>query len=115
MTMTAPITLFETPEMSVVPRKFVVGEEMKTMTTATALDRAVPMTGAVLVPVARKAPARGIDRAVTGLAVAMLKWSRARELRAAMNHEEHDRRLQLRNSELQRETDALRLTQRIGL
>ncbi len=115
MTMTAPITLFETPEMSVVPRKFVVREEMKTMTTATALDRAVPMTGAVHVPMARRAPARGIDRAVMTLAVAMLKWSRARELRAAMNHEEHYRRLQLRNSELQREADALRLTQRIGL
>ncbi|HEU4849409.1 MAG TPA: hypothetical protein VFS93_03270 [Terrimesophilobacter sp.] len=121
MTMTAPITLLEAPEMSVVARKFVVGEEMNTMTTATALDcatplnRTVPPNGTVRAPVARRAPARGIDRALTTLAVAMLKWSRAREQRAATSHQEHYRRLQLRNSELQREADALRLTQRIGL
>lgn len=109
MTMTVPIAVLEAPEMSVATRRFVAGEEMKTMTTANALDCA---TG---VPAARKAPASGIDRAVKSLAVAMLKWSRARELRTATNHEEHTRRLQLRNSELQREADALRLTQRIGL
>ncbi len=109
MTMTAPIALFETPEMSVVSRKFVVREEVKTMTTATALDCSIDA------PAARRSSSRGLDRVVKTLAVAMLKWSRDRESRAAASHSERSRRLQLRNSELQRETDALRLTQRIGL
>ncbi len=109
MTITAPITLFEAPKMSVVTRKFVVREEVKSMTTATALEHGIDF------PAASRTTSHGIDRVVTNLAVAMLKWSRARELRAATNHEEHYRRLQLRNSELQREADALRLTQRIGL
>lgn len=115
MTVTAPIAIFEAPELSVVARRFVVREEMKTMTTAIGLDCAVPLNRTVSAPAARKVPMRGIDRAVRNLAVAMLKWTRAREQRAVMSHEEHYRRLQLRNSELQREADALRLTQRIGL
>jgi hypothetical protein len=109
MTMTAPIAVLEAPDMSVVTRKFVVREEMKTMTTVTAADCRIDA------PTARRARSNGLDRAVRTLAVAMLSWSRRREARAAMNHSEHARRLQQRNAQLQREADTLRLTQRIGL
>lgn len=109
MTMTAPITLFEAPAMSDAARKFVVREEVKNMTTATALDCSIDA------PVVRRNHSHGLDRAVKSLAVAMLKWSRERESRASMGHREHSRRLQLRDSQLEREVAALRMTQRIGL
>lgn len=120
MTMTAPIALLEAPEMSVAPRKFVVREEVKSMTTATALDRSAPLNATspnriVGASAARRIQPRGIDRAVRLTAVAMLKWSRERESRVLVDHAERARRLQLRNSELQREAETLRLTQRIGL
>jgi hypothetical protein len=109
MTMTAPITLFEAPEMSDAAPKFVVREEVKIMTTANALDCAMDA------PVTRTAPSHGLDRAVKALAVAMLKWSREHESRSRMSRGEHSRRLQARDSALRREADALRMTQRIGL
>ena len=56
-----------------------------------------------------------IDGVVEALAVAMLKWSHAREARAAMSSLEHYRRRQLATSARQRELQALRLTQRLGL
>lgn len=109
MTICAPAVHFDTVEMSVVTRRFVVGEEVKYMTTATALDRLIDASVA-----SRKRP-RGIDRVVMSLAVAMLKWSRVRAERNAQTHHEHSHRLQQANSALQREADALRMTQRIGL
>ncbi len=58
--------------------------------------------------------AHAIDGVVETIAVAMLKWSRAREEHSVMNHVEHSRRRQLWASEQHREIDALRLTQRLG-
>lgn len=66
------------------------------------------------VSMARSGRARGIDRAVVSLAVAMLNWSRAREARAIVDHAEYSRRRQLLNSQQQREIGALRLSQHIG-
>lgn len=109
MTITAPIRVLKTPEMSVVPRKFMVREEVKTMTTATALDRSIDS------PAASRTTPHGIDRVVERLAVALLRWSRTHAERGVLNHSEHSLRMQQRNSELQREADALRITQRIGL
>ena len=109
MTMTAPIALLEAPEMSVAARKFVVRDEVKNMTTATALDRRLTA------PAARRIQPRGIDRAVRLTAVAMLKWSRDRESRILVDHTERARRLQLMTSERRREAETLRLAQRIGL
>lgn len=58
--------------------------------------------------------AGGIRGVVEALAVAMLKWSWAREARTAISHSENKRHRELRASAQQRQTDALRLTQRIG-
>ncbi len=57
----------------------------------------------------------GIDGMVERLAVAMLAWSRSREDRATLSHVEHARQRNLQLAAAQREFDALRLTQRIGL
>lgn len=108
MTITAPVTVLKAPEMSVVSRKFMVSKEVKTMTTATALDRSMDS------PAASRTTVHGIDRAVERLAVALLRWSRSHAARRVLDHSEHSLRLQQRNSELQREADALRITQRIG-
>ncbi|MBX3092256.1 MAG: hypothetical protein KF801_07075 [Cryobacterium sp.] len=59
--------------------------------------------------------AYAIDGFVENVAVAMLTWSRAREQRALVNHAEHSQRRQLRDSIQQREANALRMTQRLGL
>ena len=109
MTITAPTVHFDTAEMSVVARNLVVRKEVKYMTTATALDRLIDA------PEASRNRAHGLDRVVQRLAVAMLKWSRTRAERNAETHQEHSHRLQESSSTLQREADALRLTQRIGL
>lgn len=109
MTMTAPITVRKAPEMSVVTRKFIVREEVKTMTTATALDRSIDS------PAASRISSHGVDRVVENFAVALLNWSRTRTARAAQTHSEHSLSLQQLSLEEKREADALRLTQRLGL
>lgn len=66
-------------------------------------------------PAASTRNVRGIDGAVESLAVAMLKWSRARDARYAVNHGENLRHRVQWDAAQQREAEALRLTQRIGL
>lgn len=109
MTICAPAPRFETAEMSVVAPRFVVGREVRTMTTATALDRLIDA------PTARNTRPHGVDRVVMTAAVAMLKWSRTRSERKAATHTERSHRLREKESLRQREADALRLTQRLGL
>lgn len=110
MTMTAPIPLLNTAELSVVPRKFSAREEVNSMTTATAYDHNNTSASAT-----RRLPSHGVDRAVSTLAVAMLTWSQARAARASLDHAEHSRRMTESNLEVEREQQALRLTQRLGL
>ncbi len=56
-----------------------------------------------------------LDRVVMTIAIAMLQWTNARIAREDTAHREHTWRLQQQESMSQREVQALRLTQRIGL
>lgn len=108
MTICAPAVQFNTAEMSVVPRNLARGKEVNYMTTATAFESLLdPSEASGIRP-------HGIDRTVQRLAIAMLTWSRTRAERNAETHQERTLRLQETNAVLQREADALRLTQRIG-
>jgi hypothetical protein len=59
--------------------------------------------------------AHPVDGVVERTAVAMLKWTRAREARAAINGSEHSRQRQQWGAQAERDLYALRLTQRLGL
>ena len=56
-----------------------------------------------------------LDRVVMKIAIAMLQWTNARIAREDTARREHTLRRQVQQSLLQREAQALRLTQRIGL
>lgn len=66
-------------------------------------------------PASVKMQPQGINRAAESLGVALVKWSRARAAKAVLDHDENDRIVEAHDLKQRRESDALRLTQRMGL
>lgn len=109
MTMTAPVRISRTPKMSAGTRKFIGGNEVKIMTTATAPNRTVNGSAA------GHYRTRGVDRAVERFAEGLLRWSRHRAARAAMGSAERSALLRDSEAQLRRELEAERLTLHFGL
>lgn len=63
----------------------------------------------------RKPRTQGVDRAIEGLGMALVNWSRSRSSRANVSAEEYIRLSQVDCLRQRRESYALQLTQRMGL
>lgn len=65
---------------------------------------------------ARQKPrTQGVDRAIEGLGIALVNWSHARTSRSTVSADEYIRLSEVDCMRERRESDALLLTQRLGL
>ncbi len=109
MTMTAPVPVLGTSEISVVRRNVVGRREVKTMPTATAPNHTVSVFAS------DQYRTSGVDRAVERFAEALLRWSRHRAARNSLGSVERSALVQNRAAQLRRELDAERLLLHYGL
>ena len=66
-------------------------------------------------PASMRIQPHGLNRAAESLGVALVNWSRTRTANAIVNRDENDRIMEAHDLKERRESNALRLTQRMGL